>query len=70
MEAGARVITRLDELAPAIFLDMFGQYSGDFMTVEEVAERQKDQFGLAHLEVSFSIASSLTKVLPCWASIT
>ena len=36
-----RVITRLDELAPAIFLDMFGQYSGDFMTVEEVAERQK-----------------------------
>lgn len=36
-----QVIAQLDELAPSIFLDMFGQYPGPFKTVEEVAERRK-----------------------------
>ncbi len=36
-----RVITQLDELAPSIFLEMFGHYSGQLVTVEEVAERAK-----------------------------
>lgn len=36
-----RVLTQLNELAPAIFLDMFGPYTGEFVTVEEIAEKQK-----------------------------
>ena len=36
-----RVLSHLDAIAQSIFLDMFGKFSGKFLTVEEVAAPEK-----------------------------